>query len=350
MTNENPWGGGENSGLDKIVNDFKQAFARSSKTGQKNSGPGGLGLSKLFFILIPVLVVFLIFKSFYQIQAGEKGIILKFGKYSKTTNSGLNFLLPFVEEVIVVDVETIRKEEFGFRSSSVQRGFPDASRSTRTLDVESLILTGDRNVINLNWVVQYKISNPKDFVFNIKDGRATIRDLSEMVIRRLAGNRDFDYLLDQREELALETKIEMQEKLNSYSSGVDLVAVQLQDVTPPEAVRPSFNEVNEADQDKTRLVNEAQKIYNEKIPKARGNAKKDIAEAEGYAIQRINEAVGDTIKFNALLREYRKYKIVTKTRLYIEAMKNILPNVSEVTVIDQESQIFPLYNINKDQK
>lgn len=347
MSNEkDPWGQNNNSNLDSLIKGFKEAFNKNKSTkGKTPTDKNKRG--KLFLFLIPIVVVILAFKSFYQVQAGEKGIVLKVGKYSKTTDSGLNFLIPFVEEVIIVDIETIRKEEFGFRSSQSQRNFTDSSRSTRTLDTESLILTGDRNVINLNWVVQYKINSPKDFVFNIKDGRATIRDLSEMVVRRLVGNRDFDYLLDQREELALETKIEMQEKLNFYNSGVDLVAVQLQDVTPPEPVRPSFNEVNEADQDKTRLVNEAQKTYNEKIPKARGSAKRIVEEAEGYSVERLNEAEGSTVRFNELLQQYRLYKEVTKTRLYIETMKEILPLVNEITIIDQKTSIFPLYNINK---
>lgn len=349
MENENPWGKNKNSDFD-IFEYFKKSFQKKGKSTKQKTTRKAPDLKKLFLFLIPIFVVFLAFKSFYQVQAGEKGIVMRVGKYSKTTDSGLNFLIPFVEEVIIVDTETIRKEEFGFRSSVSQRNFSDASRSTRTLDIESLILTGDRNVINLNWVVQYKINNPKDFVFNIKDGRITIRDLSEMVIRRLAGNRDFDYLLDQREELAIETKLEMQEKLNFYKSGVDLVAVQLQDVTPPEAVRPSFNEVNEADQDKTRLVNEAQKTYNEKIPKAKGSAKRVVEEAEGYAIERVNEAEGNTARFQELLNQYIKYKEVTKTRLYIETMKDILPKVGEVVVIDQKNQIFPLYNLNKNQK
>ena len=272
--------------------------------------------------------------------------MLRLGKYSKTTSSGLNFLIPFVEKVVVVDIETIRKEEFGFRSNASGRS-AESARSTRTLDTESLMLTGDRNVINLNWVVQYKVNQPKNFIFNIRDGVSVVRDLSEMVIRRLVGNRDFDYLLQEREEIAFEALGEIQKKLNFYKSGVDLVTVQLQDVTPPTPVRPSFNEVNEADQDRTRLVNEAQKTYNEQIPKAKGEAKKVLEEARGYAIQRVNDAVGDSSRFIAVLREYEKYKTVTRTRLYVEAMKEILPNVKEVIVLDKNKQIFPLYNLNK---
>ena len=348
MQNDNPWDKKNNPELDKFVNSFKGWLGggkNNKGSNQKNSK--GFDIKKLAFFLLPVLIVIILFQSVYQIQPGEKGIVLRVGKYYKTTDSGLNFLIPFVEDVIIVDVETIRKEEFGFRSSNLQSNFADVSRATRTLDQESLMLTGDRNVINLNWVVQYKINRPKDFVFNIKDSRAMVRDLSQMVVRRLVGNRDFDYVLDQREELALETKIEMQEKLNFYQSGLDLVTVQLQDVTPPTTVRPSFNEVNEADQDKTRLVNEAQRTYNEQIPKARGEALRLIEEAQGYSINRTNEALGNTSRFNSVLKEYRKYREVTRTRLYVETMREILPQVEEVIILDQNNQVFPLYNINK---
>ena len=264
MENENPWEKKSNPSVDQVLEDLKRFVVgnRGKKKSPKKDGSKkppfspNLNSRKIFLFIVPALVAILLFKSFYQVQPGEKGIVIRLGKYSKTTSSGLNFLIPFIEKVIVVDIETIRKEEFGFRSNSSTRN-TEAARSTRTLDAESLMLTGDRNVINLNWVVQYKVNQPKNFIFNIKDGRSAVRDLSEMVIRRLVGNRDFDYLLLQREEVAFEALEEIQEKLNFYKSGVDLVTVQLQDVTPPTPVRPSFNEVNEADQDRTRLVNEA---------------------------------------------------------------------------------------------
>ncbi len=354
MENENPWEKKSSPSVDQVLEDLKKFIVggRGGKKTPKNKGSKrppfspDLNARKIFLFVVPILVAILLFKAFYQVQPGEKGVVLMLGKYSKTTSSGLNFLIPFVEKVIIVDIETIRKEEFGFRSNASARN-AEAARSTRTLDTESLMLTGDRNVINLNWVVQYKVNKPTDFIFNIRDGRAAVRDLSEMVIRRLVGNRDFDYLLQEREEIAFEALKEIQEKLNFYKSGVDLVTVQLQDVTPPTPVRPSFNEVNEADQDRTRLVNEAQRVYNEQIPKAKGEAKKVLEEAAGYSIQRVNNALGDSSRFTAVLREYEKYKTVTRTRLYVETMKEILPNVKEVIVLDKNKQIFPLYNLNK---
>lgn len=351
MSNENPWDNKSTPSLDKLVSDFKNFLKIKKQKGKKTNDPsfsGGMKFKSIMLIVGAVFLIFALFNSFYQIDAGEKGVVLRLGKYSKTTDSGLNFLIPFVEDVIIVNIESIRKEEFGFRSNNTfQSNFSDVSRATKTRINESLMLTGDRNVININWVVQYKISNPQHFVFNIKDSRAMVRDLSQMVVRRLVGNRDFDYVLNQREELALETKLEMQEKLDFYKSGLDLVTVQLQDVTPPTTVRPSFNEVNEADQDKTRLVNEAQRTYNEKIPKAKGEAKRLVEEAEGYSIERINEALGNTARYNSVFKEYISFKEVTRTRLYIETMKDILPQVEEVIIIDSNNQIFPLYNLNK---
>ena len=247
MENENPWEKKNSPSVDQVLEDLKR-FIVGGRGGKKSPKKDGskkqpfspdFNVRKLFLFVVPVLVAILLFKSFYQVQPGEKGIVLRLGKYSKTTSSGLNFLIPFVEKVVVVDIETIRKEEFGFRSNASGRS-AESARSTRTLDTESLMLTGDRNVINLNWVVQYKVNQPKNFIFNIRDGVSVVRDLSEMVIRRLVGNRDFDYLLQEREEIAFEALGEIQKKLNFYKSGVDLVTVQLQDVTPPTPVRPSF--------------------------------------------------------------------------------------------------------------
>ena len=197
MENENPWEKKSSPSVDQVLEDLKKFIVggRGGKKTPKNKGSKrppfspDLNARKIFLFVVPILVAILLFKAFYQVQPGEKGVVLMLGKYSKTTSSGLNFLIPFVEKVIIVDIETIRKEEFGFRSNASARN-AEAARSTRTLDTESLMLTGDRNVINLNWVVQYKVNKPTDFIFNIRDGRAAVRDLSEMVIRRLVGNRD----------------------------------------------------------------------------------------------------------------------------------------------------------------
>jgi modulator of FtsH protease HflK len=345
--NMNPWGNRDKkpSELDEIIQKgLKKIF--NIKQGNKppsgqdsNLKPPGMNFG---IVLVLLLILFLGFQSVYQIQPNEQGVVLRFGKFNNVTSPGLNFLIPFIEKVIKVDVESIRKEEFGFRQN-VSRTYSQASNA---LDLESLMITADKNVIQLNWVVQYKIRDAESFIFNIRDPRAAVRDVSESVIRRLVGNRDFDYVLNNREELATSTLKEMQDVIDKYNSGIQLVVVQLQDLNPPDPVRPSFNEVNEAEQDKIRVGNEAQKEANTKIPKALGTAKKIIQEAEGYAIERVNRAEGDVARFNAILKQYVSAKEVTRTRMYVETLTNVLPNVRDIVVIDpSKSGMVPLLNL-----
>ena len=346
--NLNPWGnkGKKPSELDELIQQglkklfgMKQDRSRPSDNDGNPKAPGGKNFG---VILIMLAIVFLGVQSFYTVNPSEKGVILRFGKFYNVTEPGLHFLIPFIEKVIKVDVDTIRQEQFGFRQN-VGRSYSQASNA---LDLEALMITADKNVIQLNWVVQYRIRDPEYFLFTIKDPKAAVRDISESVIRRLVGNRDFDYVLNNRDELAESTMVEMQELLSKYSSGIQLVVVQLQDLNPPDPVRPSFNEVNEADQDKIRLGNEAQKEFNTRIPKAKGTANKMIEEAEGYAIERTNRAEGDAGRFNSIYSEYLKAKTVTKTRMYIEALRTSLPNVKEIVILDQGKQgVIPLLNL-----
>ncbi len=346
--NMNPWGnrGKKPSELDEII---QQGLKKIFGVKQENRPPSGndTGMKPprgaSFGVIITVLVVLFIgYQAMYQIQPNEQGVVLRFGKFHNISGPGLHFLIPFFEDVRKVDVESIRKEEFGFRQN-VSRNY---SRASNALDLESLMITADKNVIQLNWVVQYKIRDPEHFLFNIRDPRAAVRDISETVIRRLVGNRDFDYVLYNREELANSTLVEMQELLNKYESGMHLIVVQLQDLNPPDPVRPSFNEVNEAEQDKIRLGNEAQKEANTRIPKAVGTAKKVIQEAEGYAIERVNKANGEVARFNAIYKEYKGAKTVTRTRMYLETLKRALPRIKDVVVIDQDKNgIIPLLNL-----
>ena len=323
--NQNPWGnrGKKPSELDEIIQQgLKKLFGMKQKkqppTGGNKEQPSPSGMS-FGIIMAVVLVIFIVFQSFYQIETYEQGVVLRFGKFHNVTRSGLHFLIPLVEKVKKVNVESIRNLEFGFRQSASR----NYGQSASALDLQSLMITADKNVIQLNWVVQYIIRDPEHFLFNIKNPEATVRDISESVIRRKVGNRDFDYVLNNRDELAKSTQKEMQELLDKYISGIQLVKVQLQDLNPPDPVRPSFNEVNEADQDKIRLGNEAQKEANTKIPKAKGTAAKMIEEAQGYAIARTNRAKGDVARFNAIFKEYIKAKKVTRTRMYLEAISSV---------------------------
>ncbi len=315
-------------------------------TGQDSGGqgPGALaGIGKVVLIILAVMLFQLIYSSFYTIEPGERGVVLRFGQYARTTTPGLHFKIPYLEDMTKVNVEAVRKEEFGFRTrlpgkSSVfdKRGFHS----------ESLMLTGDKNVINVAWIVQYKVSDPVKFLYKVRNVTQAVRDNSETVTRRIVGNMDFDYVLGNREILAGMAKHELQRDLDKLECGVNLVTLQLLDINPPDAVKPAFNEVNEADQDMKRLVNEAEETYNRVIPKARGSAKKIIEEAHGYAVQRVNQAKGETNRFNAIVAEYLKAKEVTRRRMYLEAMQTILPHVDHVYVMSKNGQgILPFLDL-----
>jgi len=304
-------------------------------------------LGKLLAVVLIIVVLQGVYSSFFKIDPSEVGVILRFGAYSRTTPSGLHFKIPYIDKLYKVDVENIRKEEFGFRNR--MPGQP-GSYDKRAFANESLMLTADKNVINVAWIVQYRVADPYAFLFKVANVRQAIRDNSESVTRRIVGNMDFDYVLSNREILAASVKKELQEQLDKLfpkgESGVNIGTVQFQDINPPDQVKPAFNEVNEADQDMKRLVNEAQETYNRVIPKASGDAKKIVEEAYGYQAERINDAKGETQRFNDILKEYKNTPEVTRKRMYLETMKKILPNVESVYVIDKDQQApIPLLNL-----
>ncbi len=316
------------------------------ETSPSSSSPFN-NVGKLLAVILIIVVLQGVYSSFYKIAPSEVGVILRLGEYSRTTPSGLHFKIPYVDKLFKVDVENIRKEEFGFRSR-----FPgqQSSFEKRGYDMESLMLTADKNVINVAWIVQYKVADPYAFLFKVADVIQAIRDMSESVTRRIVGNMDFDYVLSNRDLLAASVKTELQSQLDGLfpkgMSGVEIGTVQFQDINPPDQVKPAFNEVNEADQDMKRLVNEAEENYNRVIPKAAGDAKKIIEEAYGYQAQRINNAQGETQRFLDILKEYKTAADVTRKRIYLETMKDILPGVQSVYVIDKNQQgPLPLLNI-----
>lgn len=304
-------------------------------------------VGKILALILIVLVLQGVYSSVYKIAPSEVGVILRLGKYSRTTQAGLHFKIPYVEKLYKVNVEKIRKQEFGFRTR-----FPgqQSSFDRRGYDMESLMLTADKNVINVAWIVQYKVSDPYLYLFKIKDVKQAVHDASESVTRRIVGNMDFDYVLSNRDLLAASVKQELQSELNNLEAGVILVTVQFQDINPPDKVKPAFNEVNEADQDMKRLVNEAQETYNRVIPKARGDAKKIIEEAYGYSSERVNDAKGQSGRFLDILAEYKNSPDVTRKRMYLETMREVLPNVEMIYVIDKDQQSpLPLLNLTGSQ-
>ncbi len=302
-------------------------------------------IGKILGIVLIVLILQGVYASFYKITPGEVGVVLRLGEYNRTSNPGLHFKVPYIDILYKVDVEEIRKEEFGFRSRYVGQ---NSSSNRHGYDMESLMLTADKNVINVAWIVQYRVDDPRAFLFQIKDVRSAVRDLSESVTRRIVGNMDFDYVLSNRDLLAAEVKSELQKELRNLESGLAIGTVQFQDINPPDKVKPAFNEVNEADQDMKRLVNEAEEIYNRKIPRARGSAKQIIEEAHGYAVGRVNDAKGESQRFLSILTEYRNAPEVTKKRMYLETMQEIMPAVESIYVMDENQQTpLPLLNLSR---
>jgi len=361
-TNEQPpWGQKKKPStpedfLAALIQKIRDSF--SGQNQQKNQGDGNQtppgpqnfapGIGKIILIVLSLLIFQGVYSSFYTINPGEVGIVLRFGQYARTTMPGLHFKVPYLEDLTKVDVETVRKEEFGFRTRMPGK---NSVFDRRGFDMESLMLTGDKNVINVAWIVQYKVSDPVDFLYKVRNVPQAIRDTSETVTRRIVGNMDFDYVLGNREILAADAKLELQQQLNHLECGVSLVTLQLLDINPPDKVKPAFNEVNEADQDMKRLVNEAEETYNRVIPKARGSAKQIIEESHGYASQRVNQAQGETNRFAAIYKEYQQAPEVTRQRMYLEAMQDILPGVAQIYVMDKKQQNFlPFLDLSKQQK
>jgi len=296
-------------------------------------------------VIYLVLIVIILTSGLYSVGADEVGVIQRFGKYVRQTQPGLHMKIPFgVESVTKVKVKKVFKEEFGFRTLKAD---VRTTYSTRSYKEESLMLTGDLNVADVEWIVQYRIKDPYRYLFKIKDPVETLRAMSEAVMRRVVGDRSVTEVLTiGRVEIANEVQEGLQELLDRFESGIQLVTVKLQDVNPPEPVKPAFNEVNRAKQDKEKMINEAWEDYNKRIPRAKGEAEQMIAEAQGYALKRINQALGDVALFEQIYKEYRNAPSITRRRLYLETMDEILPMIREIYIVDEKQKaILPLLDI-----
>ncbi len=287
-------------------------------------------------IIVVLIVIAGVMGSFYTVGTEEKGVILRLGKFSSIADAGLQFKLPFgIDKVLLVPTERVMKEEFGFRTA----GFSGRSTYTKSgFSNESLILTGDLNVSDLEWIVQFKIEDPFKFVFNINNAVETLRDISEAMTRKIVGDANVtDVLTTDRAMLATKIQDEIQRTLNSYEIGIRIVTFKFQDVNPPESVKAAFNGVNEAEQQKESLILQAREQYNQQVPRARGEGKQMIQEAEGYALERINRAQGEASRFIAVLDEYKKFPEVTRRRLYLETLEKVLPKMKDVIIIDDQA-------------
>ncbi len=296
-----------------------------------------IGWSGLAGGVLLALLLIVALSSWFTVQPDETGVVQRFGAAVRTVGPGLHFKLPWgIEKVRLVPTARVLKEEFGFRTAAVGRRTEYSGTSFKD---ESLMLTGDLNVIDVEWIVQYRIEDPIRYLFHIRDPQQTIRDVAEAIMRRVVGNRlGSDVLTVGRAAISAEVKEEMQKILAEYETGVRLVTVELQDVTPPDPVKPAFNEVNEARQDRERTINQAQEQANREIPKAQGEATRTITEAEGYALERVNRAQGEAARFQAILAEYQRAPEVTRRRLYLESVGALLPEAKALYVVDGDQK------------
>ena len=297
--------------------------------------------------IIPLIVILVVAgTSVYVVNTDAKGVVQRFGKFVRITEPGIHLKLPLgIEKVRKPQVERIFKEEFGF--STLRAGIK-STYGKKNLD-ESLMLCGDLSVAEVEWIVQYKIREPEKYLFNVRNPRKVIRDVSESVMRVVVGDSSVDEVLTARRiEINIEAEQKMQHILDNYDTGIQVVTVKLQDVNPPEQVKPAFNEVNAAQQDKEKLINEAKEEYNKIIPKTRGQALQMVKQAQGYAIDRTNTAQGDAQRFNQIWAEYAKNKDVTRRRLYLESLEKVLPKLEKKYIIDEKVKgLLPIMNITE---
>jgi len=308
---------------------------------------GKRGKPLMLIVIVMVIAIFMGYTALYTIAPGHQGIILRFGGYSGMVLPGLHLKIPFgVDRVFKVHTAQVDTETFGFKS--VRPGIRTQYQKGAATELESLMLTGDLNVIDVEWIIQFRREDPRKYLFNVQDPVMAIRDISESVNRRIVGNRSFDYVLQNREEVNKMAQEELQKILDDYETGIRIVNVRLQNVVPPDPVKGAFNEVNEAQQEKEKLINEAQETYNRQIPQAKGEAERAINGARGFALERVNRAKGDAARFSAVLKEYLNAKEVTKQRLYLEAYQTILPNAKQIYIIDSEQKgLLPLLQLNQ---
>ncbi len=296
------------------------------------------------FRLLPLLGAALalwLFTGTYMVGPDEIGVVRTFGEYTRVAQSGLNYHFPYpIEQVNTPAVTEVKRIEIGFRT--LRNG------QYRSVEKESLMLTGDENIVDAEMIVQYKIKDPVKYLFRIVEPELTVREAAEASLRTVVGRNKIDETLTTGKfKIQEETKIQLQLILDKYDSGIHVVAVQLQDVSPPKEVIGAFKDVASAKEDKNRMVNQAEGYRNNVIPKARGEAEAMIRDAEGFKQARIKRSEGDAAKFTTILKEYRKAKSITQKRLYLETMERVLPNIEKIIIPDKNSgNMLNLLNLN----
>ena len=332
-----PWGGGQpGSDLEGLV--------RQAQDRLKQITPSG-GLRNAIVLVILALAVLVAWTTYYTVPSDSVAVVQRFGKYLTDVPPGLHFKLPLgIDVATIVPVKRQLKQEFGFATA----GATDPYQIPRDAKQETQMVTGDLNAALVEWVVQYRISDPVKFLFDVREPRGTLRDVSESVMREVVGDRTVDEVITiGRQEIETEALTKMQALATKYAMGISIDQVQLKNINPPEPVQASFNEVNQAQQEKEKLINEARRDYNKVIPLAEGEKDQRIREADGYRLKRINEAEGDAARFSALLAEYIKAPEVTRRRIYIETMQDVLPGIRSKIIVDERTHsILPLLNLD----
>jgi len=305
------------------------------------------GSPLLILLIVLIVLIFLGSSMFYTVGVDEVGVVQRFGKYVRIAQPGLNFKLPRgIEEVKKVRVRHIFKDEFGFRT--LEAGVRTRYASGSAYLDESLMLTGDLNVAVVPWVTQYRINDPYKYLFKVQDQQKTLSDLAEATMRRVIGDRSINEVISKREEIAVAAKLALQKELDEAELGIKVVTIEMKKTNVPEAVQPSFNEVNQAIQEKEQMIYQAKKEYNKVIPEAKGNAAKTIKKAEGYAISVLNRAEGDAQRFSDLYNAYKNAKDVTRRRLFLDAMQQILPKLGKKYIMDADQKnVLPLLNLEQ---
>jgi len=315
--------------MDDIVNKFKQY-----------KFPGG-------WMLLAVVLVILYFGSsmIYMVDTNEVGVVQRFGKYMRAETPGLKFKLPAGVEKVTKVSKKVEKEVFGQTSSPSD--FSKDSSTSEDID-ESLMLTGDLNVGVVPWIVQYRIKNPYDYLFKVEDTLQFLRDMSEASMRLVVGDRSINEVINNRPEIATEAKERLQKGLDEAETGIEIITVELGNTNVPGPVQDSFNEVNQAVQEKEKIIYQAKQEYNRVIPKAKGEAEQTIKSSEGYAKERVNQAKGNAARFVEQYQEYAKAKDVTRRRLYLEMISSVFPNLGEIYIIDADQKnLLPLLNLGE---
>ncbi len=312
----------------------------AAKTAYKKHSP------VIKFLFVIAVIGLGIAATYYQVNPDEVGVLTRFGKFVRTAEPGPHFKIPVIDTVQRVKAKRQLKKEFGFRTESA--GVKSAFRRDIMSTKESMMLTGDLNVAIVEWIVHYRIKDPYQYVFKVRNVEPTLQALSEATMRSVVGDYSVTEVLTRgREEILEKARLKLAELCDRYETGIAIQRIELKDSAPPDAVKPSFNEVNQAEQESERMQNEAWAKYNKEIPKARGEAQQVLQEAEGYAIERVNNARGEVERFLALQKEYARAPNVTRTRLYLETLNTVLPKAGKKIFVDEGAKgvvpmLFPL--------